>query len=310
MKGAAMQIDILAAESLGVRGLCCFIEAQGRKILIDPGIALGYLRNGLLPHPAQVAVDEAIRTRIVEAWTQATDIVFSHFHGDHVPLVGANPYQVDAHAVIDRNPRVRIWTKPPESLSPTEQKRTTSLEAVLDADWRIGLESHGPMTFSPPVPHGEKADPCETVMMTKVRDKAVFVHASDIQLLDDAVISLVLRWKPDILLAGGPPLYLRHLREDQRDRAWNNALRLATAVDRLILDHHLLRSWEGLEWLRRLSKASGREVLCAADFMGKPRLLLEADRVRLYGDMPPPFAWHEDYAAGKATTHGFRKFIS
>ena len=305
-----MKIDILGAESLGVRGLCCVVEAGGREILIDPGIALGFLRNGLLPHPAQVAVDEAIRTRIGEAWTRATDIVFSHFHGDHVPLVGANPYQLDAHAVADRNPRVRIWTKPPGSLSPTEQKRAASLEEVLHADWKIGVENDGPMTFSRPVPHGEKADLCETVMMTKIRDKAVFVHASDIQLLDDDAISVVLQWKPDILLAGGPPLYLRHLREDQRNRAWRNALRLATAVDRLILDHHLLRSREGLEWLRRLSTASGREILCAADFMGKPRLLLEADRGRLYREMPPPFAWHEDYAAGAATTHGFRKYIA
>jgi hypothetical protein len=166
------------------------------------------------------------------------------------------------------------------------------------------------MTLSRPVPHGEWADPCETVMMTKIRDTAVFVHASDIQLLNDDAISMILEWKPDVLLSGGPPLYLRHLGQEKRDRAWKNALRLASAVERLILDHHLLRSWEGLEWLRRLSFETGREVLCAADFMGKPRLLLEADRGRLYRDMPPPLAWHENYAAGRATTHGFRKYIS
>lgn len=56
-----MHIDILGAESLGVRGLCCVVEAKGRKIVIDPGLALGYQREGLLPHPAQVAVGERIR---------------------------------------------------------------------------------------------------------------------------------------------------------------------------------------------------------------------------------------------------------
>jgi predicted metallo-beta-lactamase superfamily hydrolase len=305
-----MKIHILGAESLGVRGLCCSVEAGGRKILIDPGVALGYVRNGRLPHPAQVAVGEAVRAQITDAWACATDIVFSHFHGDHVPLVGANPYQLDAHAVAHRNPGVRIWTKPRESLSPTEKRRLASLEDLLEADWKIGIEKEGPMTFSPPVPHGEKADVFETVMMTKIRDNAVFVHASDIQLLDDTAVSLVLQWEPDILLAGGPPLYLQHLGKDKKNRGWENALKLATAVDRLILDHHLLRSWDGLEWLGRLSTASGREVLCAADFMGRQRLLLEADRGRLYEEMPPPPSWHEHYAAGTATTQGFRKFIS
>jgi hypothetical protein len=255
-------------------------------------------------------VGEAVRSQITEAWAGATDIVFSHFHGDHVPLVGANPYQLDAHAVAQRNPGVRIWTKPRESLSPTEKRRLASLEERLDADWKIGAQKGGPMTFSAPVPHGEKADVFETVMMTKIRDKAVFVHASDIQLLDDAAVSLILGWKPDIVLAGGPPLYLQHLGKDQKNRAWTNALRLATAVDQLILDHHLLRSWDGLDWLERLSTASGHEVVCAADFMGRPRLLLEADRGRLYEEMPPPLSWHEHYAAGTATTQGFRKFIS
>jgi hypothetical protein len=42
--------------------------------------------------------------------------------------------------------------------------------------------------------------------------------------------------------------------------------------------------------------------MCAADFMRKPRLLLEADRKRLYEKMPVPDKWHEDYAKGKAFT--------
>jgi len=76
-----MEIEILATESLGARSLCCLVTAQGQKVLIDPGIALGYTRYGLLPHPLQVAVDERIRHKIVEAWSEATDIVISHFHG-------------------------------------------------------------------------------------------------------------------------------------------------------------------------------------------------------------------------------------
>ncbi|MCK4296147.1 MAG: MBL fold metallo-hydrolase, partial [Candidatus Marinimicrobia bacterium] len=70
---------------MGVRGLSCKIETKDRKILIDPGIALGYNRYGLLPHPFQVAVGRVIRKRIVSALMEATDVVFSHYHGDHIP---------------------------------------------------------------------------------------------------------------------------------------------------------------------------------------------------------------------------------
>ena len=76
----------------------------------------------------------------------------------------------------------------------------------------------------------------------------------------------------------------------------------------MILDHHLLRSREGLQWLRDLSRVTGRRVLCAADFMGQPRLLLEAERSRLYKEMPVPEQWHEKYAARRATTGGFEKY--
>jgi len=40
-----MKIEIIGAESLGVRGLCCFVSVAEQKILIDPGIALGFLRR-------------------------------------------------------------------------------------------------------------------------------------------------------------------------------------------------------------------------------------------------------------------------
>ncbi len=40
-----MKIEIIGAESLGVRGLCCLVTAAERKILIDPGMAPGVCRR-------------------------------------------------------------------------------------------------------------------------------------------------------------------------------------------------------------------------------------------------------------------------
>ena len=301
-----MNIEILTAESLGVRGLGCWLTTENRRILIDPGFALGYIRHKRLPHPRQVALAETARQRIILLWEQATDIVFSHFHGDHVPLVDANPYQLSAHALVGLNRDARIWRKHLEHLSPREAEREASLKAVLDMRFLDGENvTAGPLHFSSAVPHGDPDQTDESVMMSLINEGKRFVHAPDIQLLCDETVSQILDWSPDIALAGGPALYLSRLTGEQMERAWQNALRLGRGVDVLILDHHLLRSTEGIAWLDRLSKALGKPVLCAADFRGAKRQFLEAERERLYRRFPVAPGWHEAYSKGRATTQGY-----
>jgi predicted metallo-beta-lactamase superfamily hydrolase len=307
-----MFINILGTESLGVRGLCCVVETDDRKIVIDPGLALGYQRNGLLPHPAQVAVGEQVRQRIVAALENATDVVMSHFHGDHVPLPDANPYQLQAQAVATLFRTSRLWAKGTEGLSSNMVHRRAALGEVLEREIP-NAEGQGDsvLAFSPPMPHGIPNRRLGTVMMTRIEGEGVvFVHSSDIQLLDDRAVSLLLDWRPDIALVGGPPLYLSRLSSGERATAWANAKRLARHVDTLILDHHLLRSEEGLLWLERLSSEIGRQVICAADFMGQPRCLLEARRLQLYKEMPVPDGWHEAYARGEDLTRGYVRLLT
>jgi predicted metallo-beta-lactamase superfamily hydrolase len=305
-----MRVDIMATESLGVRGLCCVVEIQGRKIVVDPGLALGYQREGLLPHPAQVAVGEEIRELIIAALQTATDVVMSHYHGDHVPLLDANPYQLQAQRVAPLSPAIRLWAKGRVGLSPHMVHRRIALAETLDRQLPDADDlALGALSFSPPLPHGEPDTHLGTVIMTRVEgEDAVFVHASDIQLLDEGPVTFLLDWHPDIALVGGPPLYLSHLSLAQRETAWEHALQLARHIDTLILDHHLLRSEEGLSWLERLSLEAGRPVLCAADFMGRPRCLLEARRVELYREMPVPDGWHEAYACGDVGTEGYQAY--
>ena len=306
-----MHIEILGAESLGVRGLSCMVEVRDRKVVIDPGLALGYQRHGVLPHPAQVAVGERVRRKIVEALKSATDVVISHVHGDHVPLPNANPYQLQAERVAPFCQTTRFWVKGPAGLSSNMKQRRAALSEALGKSLpNAEGQSDGPLTFSPPEPHGELNTHLGTVMMTRIEgDSSVFVHASDIQLLDDKAVSLILDWRPDVVLVGGPPLYLAGFMEKQRRReAWRRALRLAQGVDTLILDHHLLRCEEGLSWLARLSAETGHRVICAADFMQRPRCLLEARREQLYEEMPVPEGWHKAYARQEADTRGYRSY--
>lgn len=306
-----MRIKIIGAESLGVRGLCSTVEVAGRRVLIDPGLALGYERHGLLPHPAQVAVAEGVRERILTLLEGASDVVMSHVHGDHVPLPDANPYQLKAQQAAPLCRGAQLWVKGRSGLSSTMVERRAALGDVLDRDLPpADGRTDGPLAFSRSMAHGEPNTHLGTVMMTRIEDEeTVFVHASDIQLLDAEAVSVILDWAPDVALVGGPPLYLsRFMDLKRRMHAWRNAERLARHVDTLILDHHLLRSQEGLGWVDRLSTRLGHRVMCSADFMGQPRWLLEAQRETLYEEMPVPAGWHEAYAQGEADTHGFRRY--
>ncbi len=299
-----MIIHILCTESLGARGLSCWVELKDRKIFIDPGIALGWSRYGFLPHPFQIAIGAQLKAQIIDQLQDTSDVIISHFDGDHCPLHDANPYQLSLHDVTHSLSKRRIWAKGPLQSPPVQQKRRESLAQALpvpliDAE---GLKS-GPFQFSCAVPHGPQERTAHTIMMSRIEeDGFVFVHASDSQLLDGRTIDTLLDWQPDLVLVSGPPLY-RYAAETcrlQRDLAWEHALKLSMHVDTLIVDHHLLRSEEGLQWLRQLRRESKNEVLCAADFMHREPLLLEAWRKELYEWLPVPDGWHEAYARGEA----------
>ncbi len=296
-----MAIRIIGTESLGVRGMCCLVSMSGRRVLIDPGIALGYERHGLLPHPSQVAEGVRVRAEIIQAMRDATDIVFSHFHGDHVPLIRANPYQLSFSQLPGLNPNLRVWAKSEKGLSPIMQHRAQELSQLFGPAMQTAEErTEGPLAFSEPVPHGLADSRFGTVMMTRMEvGGKVFVHASDIQLLDTAAVEKILIWEPDIVFVSGPPLYLQALTGPMRKHAWENGLRLAANTGTLIVDHHLMRCRKGLVWLDRMSQAVGRQVCCAADFMNRPRLLLEAERAGFYQSQPVPENWHEDYENGR-----------
>ena len=65
-----------------------------------------------------------------------------------------------------------------------------------------------------------------------------------------------------------------------------NTLLLAKHVDTLILDHYLLKSFEGYNWLKELAGKVENRVLCAAEFMGNTPEFLEAQRKALMKKSP------------------------
>lgn len=291
----AWNVRILTAESLGVRGLCCVVERAGRKIVIDPGIALGYHRLGLKPHPIQVAVGRSLRRRVLREAASATDIVFSHYHGDHIPFAEANPFQLSLDQALPVFQGKRLWGLDPAGLSGVSLRRAHDLAERLPLCF-VPPEgfSDGELSFSSPVFHGERNGPGGKVLMTLVGD---FLHASDIQLVEEDAVERILDLSPRTLVAGGPPIYLQKMGEGLKERAWTNGLILARRVKCFVLDHHLLRSMEGLKWLHDLDAESPNTVQCAARFMARPLRMLEARRKELYRRFPVPDGWHDEYEA-------------
>jgi len=296
-----MKIKIIGTESLGVRGLCCTVEFKDRKIIIDPGVSLGYIRSGLKPHPLQIAVGDIIRKKIIKEIKTSTEIIFSHFHGDHIPLMNANPYQLSIGEIGPIRKNCRIWAKKEDGSNSRMKAREESLIFGFNQDINLAEDRVDKnLFFSKEVPHGMKETHLGTVVMTCIESEGIrFLHASDIQFLDNETVKEILKIKPDIVLASGPPIYLEDFMKDKREIAWNNLLETSQNIDTLILDHHILRCKEGFEWLEKLKAESNNNVVCSADYMGKNRHSLEALREKLYRDIPVEKEWHQKYEKEK-----------
>jgi predicted metallo-beta-lactamase superfamily hydrolase len=220
-------------------------------------------------------------------------------------LVQANPYQLNISSLDKLLPKTRVWLSSFEQLNNLEKSRFSELKGALGQNY-IFVDSlfHQDLCFSKLVFHGERDKNRNKVFMTRIEeDNFVFVHGSDIQLLDEEAVQIILSWKPDLLVVSGPPLYLTvKMTKKLEQNAFNNARILSDHIPTVIIDHHLLRNYKGLDWLGKIKKRTKNKVLCAACYMNKPLLMLEADRLKLYKEMSVTADWHTKYAQGLVNT--------
>ncbi len=287
-----MKIEVIGTETLGVRGLSSVVEAGGSRILIDPGVALGFTRYSLHPHPLQAVVGDEVKYRIVKEWGRAQDIVISHLHGDHTPLPNPNPFQLGIDDVTGVNPSARIWVKGERFTGGVERFRLKELERRFGdqvAEARPG-GGDGILEFIGPFPHTGASR--TLVLGTIIRGDKTVVHLSDADLSRREVVETVKRVDPDVVIADGPSLY-RSATSGLSDRIMTSASQLAGSCETLIVDHHLMRCDRGITWLKALQEARGGScrILCAAEFMMRPLMMLEAWRRTLYRLIPASNDW-------------------
>jgi hypothetical protein len=296
----------LAAESLGVRSMCTYVETADVRLLLDAGISLCPNRFGLPPHPEEFKTINALRRKIAEAAEKAEVITLSHYHFDHhtpsyedwlcnwtaASHTAQQIYQ--EKTVLIKNPKEKINFSQRRRAWMFQKTAGKLAKKLTVADGKSFVFNKTRIRFSEPVFHGVENTPLGWVLITTVEyENERLMYAPDVQgPFCIETLKIILKEKPQMLIIGGPPSYLAGFRVKQEEVS--NAIRhlevIASKLPIVILEHHLLRDIEWREKIREVFKTAekaGHRVLTAAEFMGSKNLFLEANRRRFYAEQPP-----------------------
>jgi len=301
-----MKIKIIGGETLGTRSLATFVECNDLRILIDPGVALGP-RFNLLPHPLEYNALYKTRKEI-EKYAEISDAIFiSHYHYDHFTPFWSRIDNIWTFASNESANKIytgkTIFLKnPQEYINRSQNNRANQFlmnlrkvaKNIYVSDFKEFKIGSTLLRFSQPMPHGEEGTPLGYVIMLQIEEKGEkFLFASDIEgPISEKVFEKIKTMKPNILLLSGPPLYLlgSKLSQDNFDKAMENLSKLTSYVDILILDHHLLRSNEALNYIKFLKEegdSRGSMVMTINEYNNENLRMLEARRKELYYEKPP-----------------------
>jgi len=299
----------LAAESLGVRSMCTYIQTPDIRILVDPGVSLGP-RFGLLPHPREYVRLMKCREKIARFADEVDVVTISHYHFDHSTPTYTdyvwNFSDLEAARQIYRE-KVVLAKDTRSNVNASQRRRGWMLKSIIKdwvkdfiaADGQTFIFGDTSLRFSLPVPHGEIDTPLGWVLMLTVEHEGVrVVHASDVQgPISSETLEMLIAQRPNLVYVGGPPLYLLNYRlaSSVLERGLKNIGKLAEKTPTVILDHHLLRAegWrEVSKTVFEAARKTGHEIVTAASFICEENDTLESRREMLYEDEPPSEAFN------------------
>lgn len=296
----------LAAESLGVRSMCTYVETPDTRILLDAGVSLCPNRFGLPPHPKEFKAIVESRRKIARAAEKAQVVTISHYHYDHhTPSfedwlinwtdAGETAKQIyENKTVLAKNPREQINYSQRERAWMFSKTGGKYAEKIENADGKTFMFGATKVKFSEPVFHGPENSQLGWVLMTTIASQdEKFLFAPDVQgPMSAYTLQTIIKENPQLLMIGGPPIYLSPLKvgENELQTGLKNLGDIARKIPNVILDHHVLRdeNWqENTINILYNSYKSGSTLLTAAEFLGKENVLLEASRKRLFNENPP-----------------------
>ncbi|MEM4701509.1 MAG: hypothetical protein QXZ51_05150, partial [Candidatus Bathyarchaeia archaeon] len=259
------------------------------------------------PHPLEYKAIIEARKRITEAAEKADVVTVSHYHFDHhTPSYEdwlCNWTEADETArqiyqdktVLIKNPKEKInfsqrrrgWV-----FQKTGGKDAKKLEVADEKTFTFGEATK--IRFSEPVPHGPEDSALGWILMVTIECYGEkFMFAPDVQgPMSKQTLELIVREKPQLLMIGGPPLYLAGFRVDEElaKIGLRNLGKIVEFVPCTILEHHILRDEQWCEKVKevfKIAQEAENRVLTAAEFLGRENVFLEAKRKVLFTEHPP-----------------------
>lgn len=305
----------LAFESLGVRGTATLVETDDIKFVIDPGSALGP-RFRLNPHEREYLELYRTKKAILEASRDSDLLTISHYHFDHYVPNFENWLWIwsSSELATELYSNKLILAKDTNAnVNPSQRKRgymfrklnVKTAKEIRVADGQTFKFGKTSLEFSNPVYHGPAGSKLGYVLMLTVSTPSCcLLHASDVQgPMYNEPLRIIIEHKPDMVLMGGPPIYLA-FKLDGGDliAAQRNLTTLAQHVPQLVVDHHLLRSLDYSKFLQpviQAAKQAGKRLITAAELVGREPTLLEARRKELHEQEPIEREWYERLEKGE-----------
>jgi predicted metallo-beta-lactamase superfamily hydrolase len=295
----------IAAESVGVRSMCCAIKTPDVSILFDAGASLG-LRHGLAPHPREYLALAEARRRIRDYAKEVEIVTISHYHFDHFtpPFKSDNVWTFaskEEAAAIYAGKRVLIKDVR-EDINPSQRERGWIFQnyigplarSVEEADGKAFRFGRTTLKFSPPLGHGQTESELGYVLVATITHGGESVTiAPDVQgPISEGALGYIMRCKSELLFLGGPPTYLAQtkVQEGMLAQSIENMKRLASTTPTMLIDHHLLRDIDWRDKVREVFAVAERNsntIKTAAGHLGLGDSLLEASRKVLYEREPP-----------------------
>jgi len=301
-----IRVTPLAAESLGTRSMCTYVETSDVKILLDAGVSLCPNRFGLSPHPLEFEAIDETRRRIAEMAEKSEIVTLSHYHFDHhTPsfedwLSNWTAKTETAKQIYEGK---RVFLKSPKEKINYSQRRRGWIftktggkyaRELVVADGKTFTFGDTQLRFSEPIFHGPENSALGWVLMATIEhENEKFMFAPDVQgPMSEHTLELIKREEPQMLMLGGPPLYLAKFKVDeaQIQAGLRNFQKIAAIVPLVIIEHHVLRDEDWREKTGNIfdvAADNGCKVLTAAEFLGKKNAFLEAERKKLFVEHPP-----------------------
>ncbi|WP_457755967.1 MBL fold metallo-hydrolase [Thermodesulfatator indicus] len=282
-----MTIQILASESLGVRSMATLVRTQDVSILIDPGAALGPKRYGLPPDKLEWERLHTIKAEIKEKIKEADVIIITHYHYDHYDPEWAGLFKGKRLLIKDPEKNInRNQAKRAKEFIKRLSSAGCFFEVAEEKELWLGTTK---VAISGPLNHGPDKRFGAVVAVYIKSPTGSFLHSSDVSgPVQKEALSFFYKTSPEVLFIDGPATYLGPrfgLQECKLARQNLISLVRDLRPTHLIMDHHLVRDLNWKDWAKEIydaGKCTGTKVICGAEFMNKPVLLLEAERKHRY----------------------------